>query len=168
MGLRILTASDGNDPALGKEASTSAYHDHRIALGVAEFGLDFAASDAFPHEVNWDLTGSVDFKKGCFIGQEVVSRMQHKAVVRKRVTLVQSQSGGLERGQTVTAGTATVGQVGSVAGDGRTALALLRIDRVAEAITKGDPVQAGDNNIAVDPARLDAYRAALAGGQEAR
>ena len=51
-----------------------AYDAHRIALGVPRGGLDFAYGDAFPHEADMDQLAGVDFDKGCYVGQEVVSR----------------------------------------------------------------------------------------------
>ena len=47
-------------------------------------GLDFTYSDAFPHETNMDRLAGVDFDKGCYVGQEVVSRMQHRGTARTR------------------------------------------------------------------------------------
>ena len=60
----------------------------RIAHGVAESGADFALSDVFPHDIMMDKTEGVDFKKGCYVGQEVVSRMQHRGTARRRVATV--------------------------------------------------------------------------------
>ena len=59
-----------------------AYHAHRIALGVPEGGKDFLFGDAFPHEALMDQLNGVDFDKGCYVGQEVVSRMQHRGTAR--------------------------------------------------------------------------------------
>ena len=59
------------------------YEAHRIALGVPHGGLDFSYGDAFPHEADMDQLHGVDFAKGCFIGQEVVSRMEHRGGARQ-------------------------------------------------------------------------------------
>src|SRR6185312_9533498 len=77
---------------------------------------------------------------GCFVGQEVVSRMQNRANVRKRVVPIQGEAP-LASGAEVTVGTAAIGTVGSVSG--RSALALLRLDRVAEAKAKDQILAAG-------------------------
>ena len=53
-------------------------------------GLDFAYADAFPHDANFDLLHGVDFDKGCYVGQEVVSRMKHRGTARKRVSASQT------------------------------------------------------------------------------
>ena len=145
-------------------AAVSRYDDLRIELGIAELGKDFGPGEAFPHDVNWDLTGAVSFRKGCFIGQEVVSRMQHKAVVRKRIVRIGCEAGGtsqpLAGGTDMTTGPATIGAVGSVHSDGRRALAMVRLDRAAEAIDKGDTILAGDTPVVVDPDALSRYREA--------
>jgi folate-binding protein YgfZ len=127
-------------------ATAEAYHARRIALGMPEGGKDYAFGDAFPHEANLDVLGSVSFTKGCFVGQEVVSRMQHRGTARKRIVIVEGD-GDLQPGAEVTAGEAAIGSIGSVAG--RQALALLRLDRAREAIDKGEPLRAGGISLAM-------------------
>jgi tRNA-modifying protein YgfZ len=122
------------------DAGSADYHAHRIALGVPEGGKDFAFGDAFPHEADLDLLNGVSFDKGCFVGQEVVSRMQHRGHARKRVVPIEGEEA-LSSGADVTAGAAVIGKVGSVAG--RQALAMVRLDRWAEAKAKGEPIAAG-------------------------
>ena len=74
---------------LGAELVDAAvYEAHRIALGVPRGGLDFIYGDAFPHETDMDQLGGVDFDKGCFVGQEVVSRIEHRGTARTRVVPV--------------------------------------------------------------------------------
>jgi tRNA-modifying protein YgfZ len=136
--------------------SVASYHAHRIAHGIPEGGKDYPFGDTFPHEANMDRLNGVSFTKGCFVGQEVVARMQHKTVVRKRIITVTAASP-LTSGATVTTGEATIGTIGSVAG--ASALAMLRLDRVVEAIAKGDAIMAGGVPLAVDAGELDVYRA---------
>ena len=78
-------ASEG---AFSADATEADYHAHRIGLGVPEGGRDFAFADAFPHEALMDQLGGVDFRKGCYVGQEVVSRMQHRGTARTRIVPV--------------------------------------------------------------------------------
>ena len=59
-------------------AALDEYEAHRIRLGVPSGGVDFAYADIFPHDANLDLLHGVDFEKGCYVGQEVVSRMRHR------------------------------------------------------------------------------------------
>ena len=60
--------------------------------------LDFIYGDAFPHEADMDRLHGVDFDKGCFVGQEVVSRMQHRGTARTRVGPVRSDGTAPEPG----------------------------------------------------------------------
>jgi folate-binding protein YgfZ len=146
LGLRILAearfATDIASATNGMDAAPEDYHAHRIALGVPESGKDYALGDTFPHEADMDQLGGVSFTKGCFVGQEVVSRMQHRAHVRKRVVPIEVVgAGNLQSGSEVMAGAAAIGKIGSVAG--RQALAQLRLDRAAEAKAKGEPLTVG-------------------------
>jgi folate-binding protein YgfZ len=127
--------------ALVASASPADYQAHRIGLGVPEGGKDYAFGDTFPHEANFDQLQGLAFDKGCYIGQEVVSRMTHRANVRKRVVPIEGAAP-LPAGADVRAGAATIGKVGSVAGT--RGLALLRLDRAAEAEAKGERLTAGD------------------------
>jgi tRNA-modifying protein YgfZ len=131
------------------------YHAHRIALGIPEGGKDFAYGDAFPHEANMDRLNGVSFTKGCFVGQEVVARMQHKTVVRKRVVCVEA-AGPLKSGAEVKIGEAVIGTIGSVAG--MQGLAMLRLDRIIEALDKGEVVAADGQPLTVDPEALRHFR----------
>ena len=67
---------------------SEAYEAHRIASGAPRGGLDFMYGDAFPHETNMDRLNGVDFDKGCYVGQEVVSRMQHRGTARTRTVKI--------------------------------------------------------------------------------
>src|SRR5262249_56835903 len=69
-------------------APAAAFEAHRIALGIPRGGLDFIYGDAFPHEADMDQLHGVDFHKGCFVGQEVVSRMEHRGTARTRIVPV--------------------------------------------------------------------------------
>jgi len=117
------------------------YEAHRIALGVPRGGLDFIYGDAFPHETDMDQLAGVDFAKGCFIGQEVVSRIEHRGTARNRIVPVAYNGFAPETGVPVMAGEKPVGTMGSAA-QGR-GIALLRMDRVADALTEHTPLLAG-------------------------
>jgi len=143
LGFRLIAEGGTNITALldAEKADTADYAAHRIALGVPEGGVDFAYNDAFPHEADMDQLGGVDFKKGCFIGQEVVSRMEHRGTARSRVVPVTSNGAPPAPGTPVIAGGKSLGAIGSAAGGD--ALALLRLDRVAEALAEGATLEAG-------------------------
>ncbi|MEM0985339.1 MAG: folate-binding protein [Pseudomonadota bacterium] len=104
------------------------YHTDRIRHGVAEWGADFGAADVFPADINMDQLGGVDLKKGCFVGQEVVSRMHRRGKIRRRTLTVEGDQ--LEVGAALEAGSA-LGEITSV--EGRMGLARVRIDRLAKA-----------------------------------
>ncbi len=118
-----------------RDDATDAYDRRRIALGIAEQGADYGPSEIFPHEANLDQLGGVDFDKGCYVGQEVVSRMQHRGTARSRFVPVAGISDLPERGTTITAGGKSIGTMGSHRG--RFGLALLRLDRLTEAVAAG-------------------------------
>jgi folate-binding protein YgfZ len=117
------------------------YEAHRIACGVPRGGIDFIYGDAFPHETNMDRLRGVDFDKGCYVGQEVVSRMQHRGTARTRTVRLILDDSPPEAGVAIVAGDKPVGTMGSSA-DGR-GLGLLRIDRAADALDAGVPFTAG-------------------------
>jgi tRNA-modifying protein YgfZ len=112
----------------------------RIANGVAESGSDYVLGDAFPHDINLDQTGGVGFRKGCYVGQEVISRMQHRGTARRRIVIAEGESDlPLAFTPLVSAGR-EIGHLGTV--QGRSALAMLRLDRLADAAKAGNTVTA--------------------------
>lgn len=123
-------------------ASETAYHAMRIAQGVPEGGRDYAYGDAFPHEAMFDQLLGVDFKKGCFVGQEVVSRMEHRGTARKRILPVEGDRPLPVIGSEVIAGDAAIGSLTSI--NGRLGLASLRLDRVEQAYEGGETLRAGE------------------------
>ncbi|MET0676507.1 MAG: folate-binding protein [Bradyrhizobium sp.] len=145
LGWRILVPEDlaqKTADLIGADlVDAEAYEAHRIALGIPRGGLDFMYSDAFPHETNMDRLHGVDFDKGCYVGQEVVSRMQHRGTARTRIVRVTLEDFSPETGVTVLGGDKQVGSMGSTAGGH--GLALVRIDRVADALDAGLPLTAG-------------------------
>ncbi len=125
----------------------SAYEARRIAEGVPRGGRDFVYGDAFVHDANLDWLNGVDFKKGCYVGQEVVARVHFRKSAKKRIVKFHFEGEAPARGANIVAGGAPLGQVGSVAnGEG---LAMLRIDRLEDAQAAGVIVKAGDTPIAV-------------------
>jgi folate-binding protein YgfZ len=126
------------------------YERHRIAIGAPKGGVDFLYGDAFPHDANMDLLQGVDFEKGCYVGQEVVSRMRHRGGVRKRIVKVRLGAPGAKAGAPILAGETTVGAIGSSAGTD--ALALVRLDRLADAETQGRTLMVEGASLLVDRA----------------
>jgi folate-binding protein YgfZ len=145
LGWRIFVPDDLVDEtatALGADVTDSeTYEAHRIASGAPRGGVDFIYGDAFPHETNMDRLHGVDFDKGCYVGQEVVSRMQHRGTARTRTIRVRLDGSVPEIGLPVIAGDKPVGTMGSSANG--VGLALLRTDRVSDALDAGLPLTAG-------------------------
>ncbi|CAL75904.1 putative glycine cleavage T protein (aminomethyl transferase) [Bradyrhizobium sp. ORS 278] len=139
---------------LGAEVVTAdAYEAHRIECTVPRGGLDFMYGDAFPYETNMDRLHGVDIGKGCYVGQEVVSRMHHRGTTRTRTAKVLLDGPSPEPGTPILAGEKTVGTMGSAAA--QKGLALLRIDRAAEAMEAGTPLTAGGLTLRIaDPDAL--------------
>jgi len=130
------------------EASLSDYEALRISLGVPKGGVDFVYADAFPHEANLDLLHGVDFEKGCYVGQEVVSRMKHRGGARKRIVRVRLDGVAPAPGTPVLDGELPVGTLGSSAG--ASALAMLRLDRVEDAKAAGRELSATGVRVEVE------------------
>ncbi|MGN6487435.1 MAG: CAF17-like 4Fe-4S cluster assembly/insertion protein YgfZ [Devosia sp.] len=115
------------------------YAERRIAFGVPEQGPDFAPDTTFPHDIGMDLLEGIDFVKGCYVGQEVVSRMRHRGTARRRPVIVSGIAAAA--GADVVAGGRVAGTLGEVV-HGR-AVAILRLDRITDpaAVTvDGQPV----------------------------
>jgi tRNA-modifying protein YgfZ len=119
LGWRIIAAKGDSD-------IDEDYDRRRISLGVPEFGRDFGADDIFPLDVNYDALNGVSYAKGCFVGQEVASRMKRKGEVRKRTVIAEFDGPKPDKGAAIIAGDFTLGQIMSGAG---AALALIRLDR---------------------------------------
>ena len=167
LGLRVmLPPHRAAEVAAGLGATltdAASYDAHRIELGIPRGGVDFAYGDAFPHESDMDQLGGVDFAKGCYVGQEVVSRMEHRGIARTRAVPVHYEGEAPAAGTAVTAGARQVGTMGSAAaGHG---LALLRLDRVADALSHGETLTAG--GVAVRPVKPDWARFAFPDGSKA-
>jgi folate-binding protein YgfZ len=145
LGWRILVPQELAKKAadlIGAEmVDSTAYDAHRVASGVPRGGVDFMYGDAFPHETNMDRLHGVDFDKGCYVGQEVVSRMQHRGTARTRTVRIILDGPAPEPGAVVLAGDKPVGTMGSAAG--HHGLALIRIDRAADALASGTPLTSG-------------------------
>ena len=125
-GARTIEVAE-NIPALASES----YHARRIAAGVPEWGADFGSDEVFPMDVNFDLLAGVDYKKGCFVGQEVASRMKRKGEARKRTLIAEFDGASPTRGTPITAGASTLGHI--MSGEDGKALALVRLDRLKNA-----------------------------------
>lgn len=121
LGVRVIADNEVAQSWSGDAAFDRA----RIAAGIVEVGTDYAASTLFPHDIAMDLNDGIDAVKGCYIGQEVVSRMKHRGTARRRPVIVNGLSEG--KGTAIDVEGRKLGETG-LAVDG-VAVAILRIDR---------------------------------------
>lgn len=144
-----IAVADPRLPALGQrlycrskpQGEAGDYHAHRIALGMPEGGRDFAFDECFPHEALMDANGGVSFSKGCYVGQEVVSRVRHRATARSRFVIVAADGPLPAPGVEILAHGVPAGRMGGSAGN--RGLALMRLDRAAAAAKAGAGLVAG-------------------------
>ena len=127
--------------------TTTDWHRHRIALAIPEGGIDFVFGDAFPHDAAMDSLHGVAFEKGCYIGQEVVSRMRHRGTARRRIVALDAKGRLPEPGADMVAGGRTLGRMGSSA-DGK-GIALVRLDRLRAALDENLPIMVGEDEVKV-------------------
>ena len=142
LGFRLLMPQGTGLATLGCETASEAdYHAFRIGRGVPEGGRDYVFGEAFPHEALFDQLNGVDFAKGCYVGQEVVSRMEHRGTARKRIVPVAAARALPQSGTSVEADGVPIGTLGSVSGT--SGLALIRLDRAEAALAAGQTLHAG-------------------------
>jgi folate-binding protein YgfZ len=147
LGERFVVAASPSEPA-GLAAATGSettYHSHRVSLAIPQGGLDYAYGEAFPHEACYDELRGVDFDKGCYVGQEVVSRMHHRGTAKTRIAAIEASAPLDLSGAEIRAGEFPVGTLGSM--DGTRGIAMLRLDRLEEAARHGIPLRVGDTTL---------------------
>jgi folate-binding protein YgfZ len=144
----------------------ASFDDIRIQNGVAESGSDFDASDIFPHEIYFDLNNGIDFRKGCYVGQEVVSRMQHRGTARKRIAIIKAAQELPVYGTSILAGGKTIGTIGT--SSDQNGLAIIRVDRYFDALKDQSDILADDIPLGISfPVwAQDAIKAIQDGGQK--
>jgi len=154
--VRADDAADPRSPALwgrkwvpaaeaGEMIADEDWTANRVAAGVPEWGSDYRAAEVFPTDINMDVMGGIDYKKGCFVGQEVASRMKRRGKIRKRTLTVHGAA--LEAGTEIFSAT-PVGTVTSVQGD--TGLALVRTDRLQKVLEQSLPLTCNDQPVTFD------------------
>ncbi|MEO0359100.1 MAG: folate-binding protein [Pseudomonadota bacterium] len=135
MGWRAYGAADSGDsvdwPAL------------RVAQGIPETGIELT-QDSYILEMGFERLNGVDFKKGCYVGQEVTARMKHKTELRKGLAVV-ALDRSVEPGTDILADAKPVGTIHTVAGD--RALAYVRYGRATGNMTAGDATVTPVRNI---------------------
>ncbi|MGJ8585500.1 MAG: YgfZ/GcvT domain-containing protein [Marinosulfonomonas sp.] len=128
LGWRLLTTDSGDTPSVDWDAL-------RVAHMIPETGVELIANETYILEAGFEALSGVDFKKGCYVGQEVTARMKHKTELRKGLATVTVS-------QEVPVGTPVLAE-GRPAGtlytqaQGR-GIAYLRFDRAQGDMTAGD------------------------------
>jgi len=122
LGRRLIT-EDGLD-------NTGDYDAHRLSLGTPDSQWDFETTSVFPADANMDLLNGIDFKKGCFVGQEVVSRMKRMTTVKKRMRGIILEDDA-KTGDRVISGERVIGEI--LHTHGKIGMALIRLDRLKAA-----------------------------------
>lgn len=93
MGRRVILSGDLKLNGLDRQVEGDSYDIRRMMMGVAEGQGEILKESALPQESNIDYMGGIDFRKGCYVGQELTIRTHHTGVVRKRILPVQIYSG---------------------------------------------------------------------------
>lgn len=128
-------------------ADEDAWLQHRVALCLPEGGRDFAYGDCFPHDIAMDQLNGIAFAKGCYVGQEVVSRMKHRGTARRRPMIAAAAAPLPMPPCDILADGKTVGTIGSVAG--ARGLAIVRLDFAEEALATSKGLRAGESELAL-------------------
>lgn len=155
MGRRLVLPSGEIEAALRsagfERGGIEAFTAHRIALGVPD-REDFEQERSFLLECNGEELHGVDFRKGCYVGQELTARMKHRGTARRRILRV--TGAGIARGVPILDAAREIGETLSVSGS--SGLAMIRLDRWREA--RGRPLTANGLGVEVS---LPAYPLAL-------
>lgn len=126
----------------GIPAETQLYNQLKIELAVPTLGVDYKSGENVPHDVNLDNLNALDFRKGCYVGQEIVSRMKHRGTARRRLVHVRTVDGAAPAlpspHSEILAGSRSIGTMG--ASSGAAGLAILRLDWVKDAIDHAIPI----------------------------
>jgi folate-binding protein YgfZ len=118
---------------MANKVPEATYQAHRLALGVPDPEADAPSDTTYPIEANFDLLNGIDFKKGCFVGQETTSRMKRRGTIKTRMVPIHFDGPPPAFGAEILNGELRAGQVLS-GQDGR-AMASVRLDRLAGALT---------------------------------
>jgi len=108
----------------------------RVELGIPETGIELLADETFLLEAGFEKLSGVDFRKGCYVGQEVTARMKHKTELRKGLVQVAVSGTEPEPGTAITFEGKPAGTLYSVSGD--MGLAHLRFDRAKGEMEAGE------------------------------
>lgn len=132
-GVRAFVPCDVDVAAWGEDASDDAYQYHRISLGLVETPLDLVKDKSILLESGFDELSGVDWKKGCYMGQELTARTKYRGLIKKRLIPIKITDGAPATGSMISYAGKTVGDVRSISGD--MAIAMLKLDAIQNADT---------------------------------
>jgi folate-binding protein YgfZ len=130
-------------------AAFATYEQTRLGLGVPNLAADLLVEKDFILEGLMDEMGGVDFHKGCYVGQEMTSRMKRRTTVKTKLCRVRYEGTAPAFETPILADGWDVGRM-RTGGPGH-GLALIRFDRAQKAISEGQELRAGDQPIQLDP-----------------
>ncbi len=113
---------------LAPDAAGNDWQAHRLALGIPDPDGDAPSDKTYPIEANFDLLNGIDFRKGCFVGQETTSRMKRRGSIRTRMLPIRFDGPPPPFGAEVLNGDLRAGEV--LTGQDGGAMASLRLDRL--------------------------------------
>ncbi|GAB4522323.1 MAG: folate-binding protein YgfZ [Parvularculaceae bacterium] len=146
LGFRMIAPPDAiANAGAACGAEEAAYLRRRLALGVPESPADIIPEQSFPLDANMDALNAIDFRKGCFVGQEVTSRAKRRGEIRKRTLIIRYDGAPPAPGTPVTAGDSILGE--TLSGADNLGLAVIRTDRLAAARARGDAPEAGGRRV---------------------
>ena len=138
LGLRMI-ATRPQLQRIVDEAEAGDYQAHRLRLGVPD-SADLPPDTVFALDAGFEELGGVDFKKGCYVGQEVTARMKHRASARRRFLIAEFEGEPPPPDTKLEAAGRDLGNFAT--GMQGHALALVRLDRLEEAREAGAPITA--------------------------
>ena len=109
----------------------------RLALGVPDGSRDLPVEKAIPLENGFDELNAIDWRKGCYMGQELTARTRYRGLVRKRLLPVAIDGPAPTPGETVRLDELEAGEMRSVHEDGSLGLAMIRLESLPEALARG-------------------------------
>jgi folate-binding protein YgfZ len=123
-------------PASATITDEAAYQAHRLGLGIPDPAQDAEADKTYPIEANFDLLNGIDFKKGCFVGQETTSRMKRRGLIKTRMLPIRFDGPMPAFGDEILSGDLRAGTV--LTGQAGQAMALVRLDRLDGPLSVND------------------------------
>jgi len=125
-GLRAIIPTDGYEPAGLEDAVAADYDLHRLSLGLPRSGVDLIVDKSILLECGVDELNGIDWKKGCYMGQEVTARSKYRGLIKKRLVPVEINGAAPAAGSLILTGDKQAGEMRSSAGN--RGLALMRLE----------------------------------------